>query len=148
MTVVRVDMHRFALMWLVYSGNKFFRVGPNISENPFRGKPILGGPKRDMPVVKFHTHTPSVASFAVFLDRNINSRTASDEEIWQRGYGGRLLFLAQYRFLHRRAWPQSKATMQADSVANFASVVGACTGIVEPFKHLLRANAHPHFFQA
>ena len=27
-----VDMHRFALMWLVYSRNKFFRVGPNISE--------------------------------------------------------------------------------------------------------------------
>ena len=30
MTVV--DKHRFALMWLVYSRNKFFRVGPNISE--------------------------------------------------------------------------------------------------------------------
>ena len=27
-----VDMHRFDLMWLVYSRNKFFRVGPNISE--------------------------------------------------------------------------------------------------------------------
>ena len=27
-----VDMDRFALMWLVYSRNKFFRVGPNISE--------------------------------------------------------------------------------------------------------------------
>ena len=27
-----VDMHRFALMWLVYSRNKFFRVGPNSSE--------------------------------------------------------------------------------------------------------------------
>ena len=27
-----VDMHRFALMCLVYSRNKFFRVGPNISE--------------------------------------------------------------------------------------------------------------------
>ena len=27
-----VDMHRFAFMWLVYSRNKFFRVGPNISE--------------------------------------------------------------------------------------------------------------------
>ena len=76
MTVVSVDMHRFALTWLVYSRNKFFRVDP----------------KRDMPAVKFRTHTPSVASFAVFLDRNINSCTASDEEIWQRGYGGRSAF--------------------------------------------------------
>ena len=25
-----VDMCRLALMWLVYSVNKFFRVGPNI----------------------------------------------------------------------------------------------------------------------
>ena len=46
-----VDMHRFDLMWLVYSRNKFFRVGPNISE-----KFVLGGTnfrgvqiKRDMP---------------------------------------------------------------------------------------------------
>ena len=98
MTVVSVDMHRFALMWLVYSRNKFFRVVPNISEKlvpggggggtNFRGVQI----KRDMPAVKFRTHTPSVASFAVFLDRNINSRTASDEEIWQLGYGGRSAF--------------------------------------------------------
>ena len=46
-----VDMHRFALMWLVYSRNKFFRVGPNISEKfvpggtNFRGVQI----KRDTP---------------------------------------------------------------------------------------------------
>ena len=26
-----VDMHRFAFMWLIYSRNKFVRVGPNIS---------------------------------------------------------------------------------------------------------------------
>ena len=38
-----VDKHRFALMWLVYSRNKFFRVGPNISEEFVRGEPILGG---------------------------------------------------------------------------------------------------------
>ena len=47
-----VDMHRFALMWLVYSRNKFFRVGPNISEKfvpggtNFRGVQI----KRDKPL--------------------------------------------------------------------------------------------------
>ena len=29
--------------------------------------------------------------------------------------------------------------------ANFTSEVGTCTGIVEPFKHLLRATAHPRF---
>ena len=51
-----VDMHRFALMWLVYSRNKFFRVGPNISEKfvpggtNFRGVQI----KRDK-----HIHTRS-----------------------------------------------------------------------------------------
>ena len=34
-----VDIHRFALMWLVHSRNRFFRVGPNISEKfaPGRG---------------------------------------------------------------------------------------------------------------
>ena len=48
-----VDMHRFALMWLVYSRNKFFRVGPNISEKfvsggiNFRGVQI----KRDRSVI-------------------------------------------------------------------------------------------------
>ena len=50
-----VDMHRFALMWLVYSRNKFFRVGPNISEKfvpggtNFRGVQI----KRDMSTQNF-----------------------------------------------------------------------------------------------
>ena len=49
-----VDMHRFALIWLVYSRNKFFRVGPNISEKfvpggtNFRGVLI----KCDKPVVR------------------------------------------------------------------------------------------------
>ena len=43
MTVVSVDMHRFALTWLVYSRNKFFRVDPNISENSFRGGGGGGG---------------------------------------------------------------------------------------------------------
>ena len=37
-----VDMHRDALMWLVYSRNKFFRVGLNISEKfvPGEEEPI------------------------------------------------------------------------------------------------------------
>ena len=30
--LMTVDKHRFALVWLVYSRNKFFRVGPNILE--------------------------------------------------------------------------------------------------------------------
>ena len=48
-------------------------------------------------------------------------------------------------------WPwqsMDEAMMQVDSVplaANFASGVGPCGGIVEPFKHLLHATAHPQF---
>ena len=66
-----VDMHKFDLMWLIYSRNKFFRVGPNISEKfvpggtNFRGVQI----KRDRPrgarsrrteleVQSFETHSP------------------------------------------------------------------------------------------
>ena len=33
----------------------------------------------------------------------------------------------------------------APRAANFASTVGACTGIVESLKHLLSATAHPQF---
>ena len=50
--LMTVDKHRFALMWLVCSRNKIFRVGPNISEEfvpggtNFRGVQI----KRDMPI--------------------------------------------------------------------------------------------------
>ena len=42
-----VDMHRFALIWLVYSRNKFFRVGPFIQKKLFRiwREPILGRSK-------------------------------------------------------------------------------------------------------
>ena len=46
-----VDMRKFDLMWLIYSRNKFFRVGPSISEKfvpggtNFRGVQI----KRDRP---------------------------------------------------------------------------------------------------
>ena len=31
----------------------------------------------------------------------------------------------------------------APMAANFASGVGLCTGMVEPFKHLLRVTAYP-----
>ena len=34
--------------------------------------------------------------------------------------------------------------MQYTLAANFASGVGPCMGIVEPFKHLLHVTAHPH----
>ena len=38
-----VDIHRFALMWLVHSRNRFFRVGPNISEKFAPGRGGGGG---------------------------------------------------------------------------------------------------------
>ena len=49
-----IDMLRFALMWLVYSRNKFFRVGPNISEKFVPGEPILGGSKLNVTSTYIH----------------------------------------------------------------------------------------------
>ena len=46
-----VDMHRFVLMWLVYSRNIFFRVGPNISE-----KFVPGGTNFRGVQIKFLLH--------------------------------------------------------------------------------------------
>ena len=57
-----VDKHRFALMWLVYSRNKYFRVGPNISEEfvpggtNFRGVQI----KRDRSTINTTIYAISV----------------------------------------------------------------------------------------
>ena len=50
-SLMTVDKHRFALIWLVYSRNKFFRVGPNISEEFIPGGTNLRGVqiKRDGP---------------------------------------------------------------------------------------------------
>ena len=39
-----------------------------------------------------------------------------------------------------------EVTMQYTLAVNFASGVGPCTGIFEPFKHLLRVTAHPQFW--
>ena len=40
-----VDMHRFALTWLVYSRNKFLGWVKIFQKNLFQGEPILGGSK-------------------------------------------------------------------------------------------------------
>ena len=45
-----IEMHRFAFLWLIYSRNKVFRVGPNISEKFVMGEPILGGSKLNVTV--------------------------------------------------------------------------------------------------
>ena len=45
-------------------------------------------------------------------------------------------------------WPRrstDEAMMRYTLAANFASGMGPCMGIVEPFKHLLCVTAHPHF---
>ena len=48
-------------------------------------------------------------------------------------------------------WPrQARVKQRCRSIrdwlaANFVSGMGPCTGIVQPFKHLLRATAHPQF---
>ena len=45
-----LSSHWFCFVWLAYSGNKFFRVGPNISEKCVWEEPILGGSKLNMTV--------------------------------------------------------------------------------------------------
>ena len=77
-----------------------------------------------------------------------NLHTASDD--WtlrklgnDRGYES-VSYVARHCFLH--CWRSTyEATMQYTLVANFASRVGPCKGMVEPLKHLLRVTAHPHF---
>ena len=71
-------------------------------------------------------------------------------ETWQQDYRS-AHFVARYSFLHH--WPgldKAWAKWQCKSIwyllaANFASGVGPCGGIVEPFKHLLcRCNERLH----
>ena len=77
-------------------------------------------------------------------------QTTNASEGWQRGYES-VRFLARYSFLCRQAgldeawakwWCRS---IRYTLAANVASGVGACAGIVEPLKHLLRVIAHPKF---
>ena len=49
-------------MWLVYSRNTFFRVGPNISEKFIPGEPILRGSKLNVTEpLKYFTSKEEVA---------------------------------------------------------------------------------------
>ena len=62
-------------------------------------------------------------------------------------------FLARYNFLYRRAGlnvDEARAKRLSRSIwylltSNFASGMGVCAGIVEPFKHILHETAHPLF---
>ena len=69
---------------------------------------------------------------------------------WQWGYKS-VCFLAQYSFLHHQTGlNKARAKWRCRSIqytlaVNFASGMGACAGIVEPFKHLLRVTAFPQF---
>ena len=70
---------------------------------------------------------PYIVSFAAFLDCNMKFVA----EAWQRGYGS-VHFPAQYIFLHSWAGLAEARAKRRDR----SSGLGACTGIVEPFKHL------------
>ena len=69
-------------------------------------------------------------------------------EGWQRGWES-VHSLAGYSFLYRQAdLDKAQAKRRCRLIwytlaANFASGMGACAGIVEPFKHLFRVTAHP-----
>ena len=95
---------------------------------------------------KVCTH-PSVALFAAFFPCNMKfiycKQRLNSAETWQWGYES-VSFVARHSFLHCQAGTD-EVTMRYTLAANFASGMGPCTGIVEPFKHLLRVTAHPHF---
>ena len=59
--------HRFAFLWLIYSRNKFFRVGPNILEKFVPGGTNFSGVqiKRDKHVCNFEMY--------VFLQMSVGS---------------------------------------------------------------------------
>ena len=69
-------------------------------------------------------------------------------EAWDQGYG-LVHFLASYTFstIRQSSTKHGKSDDLVDLVPRqltFASGVGACMGIVEPFKHLLHATTNPH----
>ena len=92
---------------------------------------------------KVRTH-PSVASFAAFFPCSTKfvycKRRLNTAETWQQGYES-VSFVAWYSFLHCRT--MLEAVMRYTHAVYFASRMSPCTGIVEPFKDLLRVTAHP-----
>ena len=97
---------------------------------------------------KVRTH-PSVASFTAFFLCSTNfaycKQRLNAAETWQRGYE-LVSYVARHSFLHCQAGlDEARSKMRYTLAVYFASGVGPCTGIVEPFKHLLRVTAHPHF---
>ena len=100
--------------------------------------------------IKIHTH-PSVSLFREFFYCSTKSTKCkwqlNTAENWQRDYDS-VHFVARYSFLHCQGWPRQsmdETTMQYPLAANFTSRAGPCTGIVEPFKHLLCVTTHPQF---
>ena len=93
-----------------------------------------------------------MASFAAFFPCSTKlvycKRPLNAGENWQWGYES-VHLVAQYSFvlhclagLDQTRWCKS---IRYPLAANSESGVGPCTGIVNPFKHLLRATAHPQF---
>ena len=71
-----VDMHRFDLMWLVYSRNKFFRVGPNISE-----KFVPGGTNfRGVQIKRDRRNELGAISIFPRLTKQVSAPNYSDSE--------------------------------------------------------------------
>ena len=74
---------------------------------------------------------------------------SKQQTLWKQQCYELVRFLARYSFLHSWAGLDEVRVKRRYRLiwytlaANFASRVGACAGIVEPFKHLLCVTAHP-----
>ena len=93
-------------------------------------------------VAKVRTHW-SVAFPTAFFTYSINFTYCKQWMLRMLGNEGTSLSLMQLSL--PPDWPcldENAAWAKRDNTVNFRSMVGACTRIVEPFKHLLCATAH------
>ena len=122
------------------------KVGP-LSSHSCNCSGALWTPRHQASKVRTH---PSVASFTAFFPCSTKFAYQATTEccgnLATRLQVSQLCSTTQLSPLS--GWPlrsTDEATMRYTLAANFASGVGPCTGIVEPFKHLLRVTTHPHF---
>ena len=100
---------------------------------------------------KVCTH-PSMASFAAFFPCSMKFMYCkwwlNVAETWQRGYKS-VHFAAQIQLSPLSGWPRwstDEVTMRYTlEASNFVSGVDLCMEIIESFKQLLCATAHPQF---
>ena len=101
---------------------------------------------------KFRTH-PSVASFAcsslhlqyeIYVLQATNTRSLA-VRLWVSLHSSTMKHSPLSGCLWQSTGKATSGSIWYPLAANFASEVGACIGVVESFKHLLCATAHPQF---